>query len=147
MKAPALASIVFTAILCLAGCAADNVCTQYGTASNGKTYHGRGPIQLSYTYNYEPAGTALGVNLKDDPEKVATDPTISFGTALWFWNTFQSGKGIPHDAVNQGLGATINIINGIECNNGNAPAVANRVKLYKRFCEMLGVDPGPGQGC
>ena len=72
---------------------------------------------------------------------------ISFGTALWFWNTFQSGKGIPHDAVNQGLGATINIINGIECNNGNAPAVANRVKLYKRFCEMLGVDPGPGQGC
>ena len=26
-------------------------------------------------------------------------------------------------------------------------AVANRVKLYKRFCEMLGVDPGPGQGC
>ncbi|HEX2877716.1 MAG TPA: chitinase [Polyangiaceae bacterium] len=129
------------------GCAADNVCTQYGTASNGKTYHGRGPIQLSYTYNYEPAGTALGVNLKDDPEKVATDPTISFGTALWFWNTFQSGKGIPHDAVNQGLGATINIINGIECNNGNAPAVANRVKLYTRFCEMLGVDPGAGQGC
>jgi predicted chitinase len=129
------------------GCAADNVCTQYGTASNGKTYHGRGPIQLSYSYNYEPAGTALGINLKDDPEKVATDPTVSFGTALWFWMTYQSAKGIPHEAVKNGLGATINIVNGIECNGGNAAAVANRVKLYKRFCEMLGVDPGAGQGC
>lgn len=129
------------------GCASDNVCTQYGTAPNGKTYHGRGPIQLSYAYNYEPAGTALGVNLKNDPELVATDPTISFGTALWFWMTYQSAKGIPHEAVKNGLGATINIINGSECNGGNAAAVANRVRLYKRFCEMLGVDPGPGQGC
>jgi chitinase len=49
--------------------------------------------------------------------------------------------------VNNGLGATINIINGIECNGGNAAAVANRVALYKRFCEMLGVDPGPNTGC
>lgn len=131
------------------GCASDNVCTQYGTASNGKTYHGRGPIQLSYTYNYEPAGAALGVNLKDDPEKIATDPSVAFGSALWFWMTYQSAKGIPHDAVKNGLGATINIINGIECNGGNAPAVANRIKLYKRFCEMLGVDPGAAQtqGC
>lgn len=128
-------------------CASDTVCTQYGTAPNGKTYHGRGPIQLSYAYNYEPAGNALGVSLKNDPELVATDPTISFGTALWFWNTYQSAKGVPHDAVKNGLGATIDIINGIECHGGNAAAVANRVKLYRRFCEMLGVDPGPNQGC
>ncbi|HVY31805.1 MAG TPA: chitinase [Polyangiaceae bacterium] len=129
------------------GCAADNVCTQYGTAPNGKTYHGRGPIQLSYSYNYEPAGQALGSDLKGNPELVATDPTISFGTALWFWNTYQSAKGIPHEAAKQGLGATINIINGIECGGGNAAAVADRIKHYKRFCEMLGVDPGPNQGC
>jgi chitinase len=66
---------------------------------------------------------------------------------MWFWMTYQSGKGICHDAIKQGLGATINIINGIECGGGNAAAVANRVKHYKRFCAMLGVDPGPGQGC
>lgn len=129
------------------GCAADNVCTQYGVASNGKTYHGRGPIQLSYSYNYEAADNALNLGIKANPELVATDPTISFSTALWFWNTYQSGKGICHDAVKNGLGATINIINGIECGGANAAAVANRVKLYKRFCEMLGVDPGPNQGC
>ena len=66
---------------------------------------------------------------------------------MWFWMTFQSGKGIAHEAVKQGLGPTINIINGIECGGGNAPAVANRIKHYKRFCQMLGVDPGPNQGC
>jgi predicted chitinase len=129
------------------GCEGDHTCSQYGTAQNGVTYHGRGPIQLSYSYNYSAAGTALGLPLATDPEMVAKDPTVSFGTGLWFWMTYQSAKGIPHDAVKQGLGATINIINGIECGGGNAPAVANRVKLYKRFCEMLGVDPGPGQGC
>jgi predicted chitinase len=128
-------------------CASDTTCTQYGTAPNGKTYHGRGPIQLSYSYNYQSADQALNLGIANNPDLVATDPTISFSTALWFWMTFQSGKGIPHDAVKQGLGATINIINGIECGGGNAPAVANRVKLYKRFCEMLGVDPGPNQGC
>ncbi len=131
-----------------AACAADNVCGQYGAAPNGVTYHGRGPIQLSYKYNYEPAGAALGVNLVGDPELLAKDPTVAFGTALWFWNTYQSGKGIAHDAIKSGgLGATINIINGIECGGGNAGAVQNRIKHYKRFCQMLGVDPGPNQGC
>ena len=47
----------------------------------------------------------------------------------------------------RGLGATIKIINGIECNGANAPAVADRIRLYHRFCDMLGVDPGTGDGC
>lgn len=129
-------------------CANDTTCTQYGTAPNGHTYHGRGPIQLSYSYNYQAADAALGLGITNNPDLVATDPAVAFSTAMWFWMTFQSGKGIPHEAaVNQGLGATINIINGIECGGGNASAVANRIKHYKRFCEMLGVDPGPGQGC
>lgn len=129
------------------GCENDTTCTKYGSSPSSKTYHGRGPIQLSYGYNYEPAGAALGVDLKNDPEKVASDPTVAFGTALWFWMTTQSGKGVCHDAVKQGLGATINIINGIECGGANADAVANRIRHYRRFCEMLGVDPGPNQGC
>lgn len=129
------------------GCEGDHTCTQYGTNGSGITFHGRGAIQLSYQANYQSAGQALAVDLVADPDKVAKDPTIAFGTAAYFWNTFQSGKGVCHDAVSQGLGATINIINGIECGGGNAGAVANRIKHYKRFCEMLGVDPGPGQGC
>ena len=93
------------------------------------------------------ASTALGVDLTDNPALVATDPKIAFGTAVWFWTNPQSGQGSPHDAVDQGLGATIHIINGIECNGGNAPAVADRIRLYHRFCDMFGVDPGTGDGC
>ncbi len=122
-------------------------CPQYGQASNGKYYDGRGAIQLSYAANYAAAGAALGVDLTNHPELVATDPKIAFGTAVWFWMNPQSGQGSPHDAVNSGLGATIRVINGIECNNGNAPAVANRIRLYHRFCNMLGVEPGTGDGC
>ena len=123
------------------------VCPEYGKAPNGASYHGRGAIQLSYAANYQAAGSALGVDLTNNPALVATDPKIAFGTAVWFWMNPQSGKGTPHDAVNQGLGATINIINGIECNGGNTPAVQNRIRLYHRFCDMLGVEPGTGDGC
>ncbi len=125
----------------------NTTCPEYGTAPNGKTYHGRGAIQLSYAANYAAAGAALGVDLTNNPALVSTDPKIAFGTAVWFWMNPQSGQGSPHDAVNNGLGATIRIVNGIECNGGNAPAVADRIRLYHRFCDMLGVDPGTGDGC
>lgn len=32
-----------------------------------RSYHGRGPIQLSWNYNYGPAGRALGLNLLQSP--------------------------------------------------------------------------------
>ncbi|HEX3852595.1 MAG TPA: chitinase, partial [Polyangiaceae bacterium] len=73
---------------------------------------------------------------------------LAFGTAVWFWMNGTSGMGTTaHDAVPNGLGATIRVINSIECNNGNAPAVADRIRLYHRFCDMLGVEPGTGDGC
>jgi len=125
----------------------NTTCPQYGTAPDGQTYHGRGAIQLSYAANYQSAGTALGQDLAGHPELVSTDPKIAFGTAVWFWMNPQSGQGSPHDAVNNGLGATIRIVNGIECNGGNSAAVADRIRLYHRFCDMLGVDPGTGDGC
>jgi predicted chitinase len=132
-------------------CASDMVqsCkTSYGSAPNGMSYHGRGPIQLTHTYNYTDAANELGISsILSNPEVVATDATIAWSTGLWFWMTDQSGKGVCHAQYNSGLGATINIINGIECNNGNPGAVANRIKHYRRFCQMLGIDPGPNQGC
>jgi chitinase len=122
--------------------------TSYGSAPNGVSYHGRGPIQLTHTYNYTDAANELGIpSILSNPEVVATDATIAWSTGFWFWMTDQSGKGVCHAQYDSGLGATINIINGIECGGGNAGAVANRIKHYKRFCQMLGVDPGPNQGC
>ncbi|CAK9159300.1 unnamed protein product [Ilex paraguariensis] len=65
----------------------------------GKKYYGRGPIQISYNYNYGPAGRPIGLNLLNSPETVANYPVVSFKTALWFWMTPQSPKPSCHDVI------------------------------------------------
>lgn len=145
-------------------------CTGYCQASNvqypcapGKTYHGRGPIQLSYNYNYGACGDALGVDLLHDPDLVTSSPTVTFRTALWFWMTPQAPKPSAHAVMTgqftpspqdtsagrvAGFGLTIDIINGgIECGHPSPPQVNDRVAFYEKFCSMLGVDPGANLNC
>jgi predicted chitinase len=116
----------------------------------GKQYFGRGPIQISWNFNYCAAGAALGLPLQSQPELVASDAKVAWETGLWYWMT-QTGPGSQtcHNAVMSGsFGETIRTINGsIECNGGNPAEVQDRVQYYQRFCSMLGVDPGPGLGC
>ncbi|GAB4830140.1 Endochitinase ep3 [Ancistrocladus abbreviatus] len=108
-----------------------------------KGYYGRGPIQLSWNFNYGPAGKDLGFDGLNSPETVANDPIISFKTAFWYWMKH------VHSIIisGQGFGATIRAINGIECNGGNTPAVNNRVKYYKQYCDQIGVSPGGNLTC
>lgn len=119
----------------------------------GKTYHGRGPIQLSWNYNYAVCGNALGVDLLNNPDLVSTDSAISFMTALWFWMTPQSPKPSCHDAIrDSGFGMTISIINGgIECGTNASPEgkqeAQNRINFYLDFCQRLGVSPGDNLSC
>jgi predicted chitinase len=117
----------------------------------GKSYYGRGPIQISWNYNYCSAGAALGYDLRAQPELVAQNATVAWATGLWFWMT-QRGAGsfTPHDAItaDHGFGETIRSINGdVECNGGSAEGVNSRVDFYKKFCQMLGVDPGTNLTC
>ncbi|KAK2991944.1 hypothetical protein RJ640_027835 [Escallonia rubra] len=121
----------------------------------GKKYFGRGPIQISYNYNYGPAGAAIGANILRNPDLVATDPTISFKTALWFWMTSQSPKPSCHDVITgrwtpcstdtaagrlPGFGVVTNIINGgIECGKGRNTQVEDRIGFYKRYSDILEV--------
>src|SRR5262249_33478478 len=73
-------------------------CTQYCAAStaypcaSGQTYQGRGPMQITWNYNYGQAGQALGLDLLHNPNLVKTDSVVTFKTALWFWMTAQSPK-------------------------------------------------------
>ncbi len=53
---------------------------------DGKRYKGRGPIQLTGRSNYRRAGKALGLDLEEHPEKVAT-PEVGTRVAGWFWKT------------------------------------------------------------
>jgi chitinase len=117
----------------------------------GKRYYGRGPIQLSWNFNYCSAGAALGVDLRSNPDLVAQDPTIAWRTGIWFWMT-SSGAGVRtcHDSIvnGNGFGETIRTINGsLECNGRSPGGVQSRINRYLNFCQKLGVDPGAGQGC
>ena len=107
----------------------------------GKGYYGRGPIQLSWNYNYGPAGESIGFNGLNNPETVANDAVVSFKTALWFW------MNNVHSVVSQGFGATIRAINSMECNGGNSGAVNARVGYFRDYCNQFGVSPGDNISC
>ncbi|KAL1084028.1 hypothetical protein V6Z11_D09G237200 [Gossypium hirsutum] len=97
-----------------------------------KGYYGRGPIQLSWNFNYGPAGENIGFDGLNSPETVATDPVISFKTAIWYWVNF------VQPVISQGFGATIRAINGaLECDGAN-PATVERRVLYKVEMRMFG---------
>ncbi|SMD27094.1 Predicted chitinase [Kibdelosporangium aridum] len=123
----------------------------YGCPAGQAAYYGRGPIQLSWNFNYKAAGDALGVDLLRNPNLVENDAAISWKTALWYWMT-QNGPGhmTPHNAMvnGHGFGQTIRSINGaVEC-DGRAPAqVQHRVGLYQQFASILGVNPGGNLYC
>ncbi|XP_057960039.1 basic endochitinase-like [Malania oleifera] len=130
----------------------------------GKKYYGRGPIQLSYNFNYGPAGNDLGYDLLNNPDLVENDPYISFEAAYWFWMTPQPPKPSCHDVMignytpsaadiaagrYGGFGLCTNIINGgIECGGGySSEQEQDRIGYYKRYCEILGVDTGDNLSC
>ncbi|MEU5163092.1 chitinase [Streptomyces sp. NPDC020875] len=123
----------------------------YGCPAGQAAYYGRGPIQLSWNFNYKAAGDALGIDLLNNPSLVQNDAAVAWKTALWYWNT-QSGPGTMtgHNAmVNQaGFGQTIWSINGsLECNGGNPAQVQSRVNNYTRFTQLLGVPTGANLYC
>ncbi|KAL5539857.1 hypothetical protein UlMin_045478 [Ulmus minor] len=129
----------------------------------GKSYKGRGPIQLSWNYNYGPAGKALGFDGLKNPELVANNSLLAFRTALWFWMTGQKPKPSCHDvmvgrykltpadvAANRtvGYGLVTNIINGgLECGIPNDSRVNDRIGFFKRYAQLLKVDTGPNLDC
>ncbi|CAN0926544.1 Basic endochitinase CHB4 [Linum grandiflorum] len=107
----------------------------------GKKYYGRGPIQLTWNYNYGACGKANNFNGLRDPDIVARNPTVAWKTGLWFWM-----KNV-RPVVKRGFGATIRRINGGECNGGSPSAVAARVKYYRAYCRAFGITPGPNLSC
>nr|QEL09537.1 class VII chitinase [Pinus banksiana] len=122
----------------------DSTNTQYPCVA-GKQYYGRGPLQLTWNYNYGAAGNYLGFDGLNNPDIVAQDDSISWKTAVWFWMLDSN----CHSAITsgQGFGATIQAINSGECNGGNTAAVTDRVNYYNNYCGQFGVDPGSNVSC
>jgi basic endochitinase B len=148
-------------------------CPAYSDVNNkmyppavGKSYHGRGPKQLSWNYNYGQFSEAYYGNkdeLLQNPELVATDAVVSFSSAIWFWMTTQAPKPSCHDIMVgkwtptendkqhgrvPGFGATVNVINGgIECGKQEAEKTKYRYEYYKYFCKYFNVQPGSNIEC
>ncbi|MER6554628.1 glycoside hydrolase family 19 protein [[Kitasatospora] papulosa] len=123
----------------------------YGCPAGQAAYYGRGPIQLSWNFNYKAAGDALGIDLLRNPWQVEQNAAVAWKTGLWYWNT-QSGPGTmtPHNAIvnGAGFGETIRSINGsIECNGGNPAQVQSRIDKYRAFVQILGTTPGSNLSC
>lgn len=123
----------------------------YGCPAGDLAYFGRGPIQLSWNYNYQAAGTAMGVDLLNNPGKVAEDASVAWQTAIWFWMTSTgSGTATAHAAITgtSGFGATIRAINGaLECDGKQPDLVQSRVSKFRTFAQTLGVAPGDNLTC
>lgn len=137
-------------------------------------YRGRGPIQLSWNYNYGQFSESFCGNkqvLLDNPGWVASNPTLAWASSMWFW--FSGGACLPgevckpscHDVFlgkktmcaadvaagrQYGLGWVTNVVNGgLECGGAGKGRcdyrVQSRVRFYKQFCSILGVSPlAPG---
>ncbi|MFF9503659.1 glycoside hydrolase family 19 protein [Streptomyces sp. NPDC014656] len=123
----------------------------YGCPAGQAAYYGRGPIQLSWNFNYKAAGEALGLDLLNNPWRVEREPDVAMMTGLWYWNT-QNGPGTmtAHNAMvnGAGFGQTIWAINGsLECNGGNPAQVQSRVTKYQQFAQILGVPTGANLYC
>ncbi|KAJ4949815.1 hypothetical protein NE237_000143 [Protea cynaroides] len=116
--------------------------TQYPCTS-GKAYYGRGPLQLTWNYNYGAAGNSIRFDGLNSPETVANDVLISFKAALWFW------MNDCHSIITsgQGFGATIQKINSGECNGGNTAEMQDRVQNYENYCTQFNVSPGDNLTC
>lgn len=121
----------------------------------GQQYYGRGPIQLSWNYQYKAAGDYLGLDLWANPDRVATDPAVAWRTALWYWVTQHGPAAQSSQAgllAGLGFGSTTRAINGfIECDKPNdADAqrkVQRRAQFYKHASEMFGVPLLHPLGC
>ncbi|PDP86658.1 chitinase [Glycomyces fuscus] len=123
----------------------------FGCPAGQAAYYGRGPIQLSWNYNYKAAGDALGIDLLNNPYLVEQDASVAWRTGLWYWNT-QTGPGTitPHNAIvnGHGFGETIRSINGaIECNGGNPAQVQSRINKFTQFTQILGTTTGSNLSC
>lgn len=146
---------------CTQYCAGGNPCAEQGfdcTCAPGQTYHGRGPVQLSWNYNY---GYFSEVFLGDasvlinNPSLLTSDPVMAYKAAIWFWMTAQAPKPSCHAVMTgqwaptssdvamgrtPGFGMCTNIINGgIECGKPTDAKVTDRVEFFRRYTGILGV--------
>jgi len=128
-------------------------------------YYGRGPIQLSWNYNYGQFSKFLYNDkniLLNNPDLIQQDGVLAFKSAIWFWMMPQCPKPSCHQIMHdlwepeagdyssnkmykKGFAHTNNIINGgLECRSTSTSAFTEKVvlrsELYKYYLNILGLN-------
>lgn len=114
------------------------IASEYGTGAPGKSYHGRGFIQLSWPDNYRQASSALGMGdrLYRNPELVVQDLSIAAKVSSWYWRS----RVRPMAGNMSQFGLTTKAINGaLECRGQNVDKSKNRYRIYKAIARATGV--------
>ncbi|XP_043503233.1 acidic endochitinase SP2-like [Polistes fuscatus] len=115
------------------------IATQYGTGAPGKSYHGRGFIQLTWPDNYRAASRALGMGdrLYRNPELVSQDISLAARVSSWYWRD----RVRPKAGNMRKFGLTTKAINGaLECRGLNVDQSKNRYRIYKAIARATGVE-------
>ena len=128
-------------------------------ARPGQSYHGRGPIQLSWNMNYGLFSRIIfgDLRLLNNPNMVVDCGIIGWKSAIWFWMNPQPYRPSSHQVIsgnwtrpsqaaaagwsgNPGFGYTIMIINGgLEGGHTEADGrIARRVAYYRAIMQRLG---------
>ncbi len=130
--------------------------------STGKSYHGRGALQLTWNYNYRFAQDyfstqGLNYDLWANPELVGDDSDqgklLLWSTALWFWMAGDPSynNDSPHDRLKTGgFGSTTyKITGGLECgaNPQNTTGAQQRAKYFTQWAARLEVTTGGNLTC
>ncbi|MGL5956019.1 MAG: chitinase [Brevinema sp.] len=128
-----------------------------------KSYHGRGPIQLSWNFNYGAMSAAVfgdKMILLNNPNFLLESGKNAFMAAIWFWMFPQNPKPSAHEVMYQktfkpthlsqwGFGHTIMIINGAiegDAVDGGMEVkdrtVTRRIYFYKKYADIFGINVG-----
>lgn len=131
--------------------------------SPGQCYFGRGPIQLSWNYNYGQFSKFLYNDvsvLLNNPDLVQENGVLALKSAIWFWMMPQWPKPSCHQVMHdlwipqigeysstkmykKGFAHANNIINGgLECRSSSSSLYTDKVvirsDLYKYYLGILG---------
>jgi hypothetical protein len=125
-------------------------------------YYGRGPMQLSYNFNYGQLSKFLFNDknvLLNDPDSIQRNGVLAFKSGIWFWMMPQCPKPSCHQVMHdlwtpsagytsskmykKGFAHTNNIINGaLECRSTSTTLFTDKVvlrsELYKYYLNILG---------
>lgn len=95
---------------------------------DGVRYKGRGLIQVTGRTNYGECGRALGVDLINNPKRLA-DPDLASRSAGWYWSTRQ----LNGDADRDDVRTVTRVI------NGGYNGLDDRIQLLQAAKKALGV--------